>query len=89
MKGKIGDILDRDGIVAGFILDLPGDRGPLNVYIDNAVIFDEYGLPIPAEDLGYDDRETLRDQTFEAVRELRTRARSRVRELGVDPGGID
>jgi 1-acyl-sn-glycerol-3-phosphate acyltransferase len=49
----------------------------------------EVGRPIPAEHLGYDDRETLRDQTFEAVRELRTRARSRVRELGVDPGGID
>jgi 1-acyl-sn-glycerol-3-phosphate acyltransferase len=49
----------------------------------------EVGRPIPAEDLGYDDRDALRDQTFEAVRELRTRARSRVRELGVDPGGID
>ncbi len=49
----------------------------------------EVGQPIPAEHLGYDDRDALRDQTFEAVRELRTRARERVRELGVDPGGID
>jgi hypothetical protein len=47
------------------------------------------GRPIPAEHLSYDDREKLRDQTFDAVRELRTRARERVRELGVDPGGID
>jgi 1-acyl-sn-glycerol-3-phosphate acyltransferase len=47
------------------------------------------GRPIPAEHLGYDDREKLRDQTFDAVRELRTRARRRIRELGVDPGGID
>ena len=49
----------------------------------------EVGRPIPAEQLGYDDREKLRDQTFDAVRELRTRARRRLRELGVDPGGID
>jgi 1-acyl-sn-glycerol-3-phosphate acyltransferase len=49
----------------------------------------EVGRPIPAEHLDYDDREGLRDQTFEAVKELRTRARGRLRELGVDPGGID
>jgi 1-acyl-sn-glycerol-3-phosphate acyltransferase len=49
----------------------------------------EVGQPIPVEHFDYDDREKLRDQTFEAVRELRTRARKRVRELGVDPGGID
>lgn len=49
----------------------------------------EVGRPIPAEQLGYDDRDALRDQTFEAVRELRTRARERLRELGADPGGID
>jgi len=49
----------------------------------------EVGRPIPVEHLDYDDREQLREETFEAVRELRTRARERVRELGVDPGGID
>jgi 1-acyl-sn-glycerol-3-phosphate acyltransferase len=49
----------------------------------------QVGRPIPAEHLSYDDREALRDQAFEAVKELRTRARRRVRELGVDPGGID
>jgi len=49
----------------------------------------EVGRAIPAEHLGYDDREALRDQTFEAVKELRSRARRRLRELGVDPGGID
>jgi hypothetical protein len=47
------------------------------------------GGPIPAEQLRYDDREKLRDQTFDAVKELRSRARRRIRELGVDPGGID
>jgi 1-acyl-sn-glycerol-3-phosphate acyltransferase len=49
----------------------------------------EVGEPIPAEHLSYEDREKLRDQTFDAVRELRTRARERLRELGVEPGGID
>jgi hypothetical protein len=49
----------------------------------------EVGEPIPAEHLGYDDREALRDQTFAVVKELRARARRRVRELGVDPEGID
>jgi 1-acyl-sn-glycerol-3-phosphate acyltransferase len=39
--------------------------------------------------LTYDDRDKLKDHTFEAVRELRTGARRRVRELGSDPGGID
>ena len=49
----------------------------------------EVGRPIPVEHLGYDDRDQLRDETFEAVKKLRTRARTRLRELGVDPGGID
>jgi 1-acyl-sn-glycerol-3-phosphate acyltransferase len=49
----------------------------------------EVGEPIPAEHLGYDDREALRDQTFAVVKELRARARRRVRELGVDPEGVD
>ncbi len=49
----------------------------------------EVGRPIPVDGLTYHDRDKLRDQTFEAVRELRTRARDRIRELGFDPGGID
>lgn len=49
----------------------------------------EIGRPIPVHQLGYDDREKLRDETFEVVRELRSRARRRLRELGGDPGGID
>ena len=51
LKGTIGKILYREEIVIGFILDLPGHRGPLNVYVDNAVIFDKNGLPIPAMEL--------------------------------------
>jgi 1-acyl-sn-glycerol-3-phosphate acyltransferase len=49
----------------------------------------EVGEPIPAEHLDYDGREELRDRTFAAVKELRTQARRRLRELGVEPGGID
>jgi 1-acyl-sn-glycerol-3-phosphate acyltransferase len=62
---------------------------PLVFGLRSGPVVVEVGRPISAEHLGYDDREKLRDQTFEAVRELRTRARNRIRELGVDPGGID
>ena len=62
---------------------------PLVFGLRSGPVVVEAGRPIPAEHLGYDDREELRDQTFEAVKELRTRARRRLRELGVDPGGID
>jgi hypothetical protein len=43
--------LYRAGNVVGFVLNLPGQRGPLEVYVASAVIFDENGLPIVAEDL--------------------------------------
>jgi len=49
----------------------------------------EVGAPIPIEGLGLEDRHLLRDRTFRAVAELRTRARQRLRALGADPGGID
>jgi len=52
LKGTIGELLYRDQNIVGFILDLPGDRGRMNVYVSNAVIFDENGLPIPEQDLG-------------------------------------
>jgi len=62
---------------------------PLVFGIRSGPVVIQVGRPIPVEHLRYDDREPLRDQTFEAVKELRTRARNRIRELGVDPGGID
>lgn len=49
----------------------------------------EVGAPIPIEGLGLEDRRVLCDRTIAAVRTLRTRARERLREAGVDPGGID
>ena len=49
----------------------------------------EIGRPIPTDKLGYEDRAALRDQTREAVGELRSRARERLRAQGLDPGGID
>jgi 1-acyl-sn-glycerol-3-phosphate acyltransferase len=55
-------------------------RGPVVVCI---------GAPIETAGLGLDDREALRDQSFEAVRKLRDEARKRLRDQGVDPGGID
>ena len=62
---------------------------PLVFGLRSGPVVIEVGRPIPVEQFDYDDREKLRDRTFEVVRELRTRARRRVRELGVDPGGID
>jgi 1-acyl-sn-glycerol-3-phosphate acyltransferase len=49
----------------------------------------EVGEPIPVEGLTLEDRRVLRDRTFTTVRALRTRARQRLRDVGVDPGGID
>jgi 1-acyl-sn-glycerol-3-phosphate acyltransferase len=49
----------------------------------------EVGEPVPVEGLGPDDRKLLRDRTFAAVATLRARARQRLREAGIDPGGID
>jgi 1-acyl-sn-glycerol-3-phosphate acyltransferase len=49
----------------------------------------EVGEPVPVEGLGPDDRKLLRDRTFAAVATLRARARQRLRDAGVDPGGID
>jgi 1-acyl-sn-glycerol-3-phosphate acyltransferase len=49
----------------------------------------EVGEPIPVAGLGADDRKLLRDRTFVAVATLRARARQRLRDAGIDPGGID
>jgi 1-acyl-sn-glycerol-3-phosphate acyltransferase len=62
---------------------------PLRFGIRRGSVVVEIGPPIPVEDLRHDDRDKLRDRTFETVRELRARARRRLRELGGDPGGID
>ena len=59
------------------------------VRIRRGTVAIEVGDPIPVEGLGLDDRHALRDRTFEAVAELRAKARARLREHGVDPGGID
>jgi 1-acyl-sn-glycerol-3-phosphate acyltransferase len=62
---------------------------PLTFGLRTGPVVIEVGRPITVEHLTYDDRDKLRDQTFDAVQELRARARKRVRELDVDPGGID
>ncbi len=49
----------------------------------------EIGSAIPVEGLAIEDRAALRDQTREAVGKLRARARQRLRDAGVEPGGID
>jgi 1-acyl-sn-glycerol-3-phosphate acyltransferase len=49
----------------------------------------EVGEPIPVEGLTLDDRGALRDRAFEQVKELRARARKRIRDRGFDPGGLD
>jgi len=49
----------------------------------------EVGEPIPIEGLAPGDRKLLRERGFAAVARLRARARQRLRDLGIDPGGID
>jgi 1-acyl-sn-glycerol-3-phosphate acyltransferase len=49
----------------------------------------EIGEPIPTDGLEISDRDDLRDRTREAVSKLRERARTRLRERGYEPGGID
>jgi len=54
LKGEITELIDKnqDGDIEGFVLDLQGDRGTLDVYLlGNAVIFGENGLPAGSDDL--------------------------------------
>jgi 1-acyl-sn-glycerol-3-phosphate acyltransferase len=62
---------------------------PLRFGIRSGPVVVNVGRPISVDGLTYDDRDKLRDQTFETVHELRSSARRRIRELGSDPGGID
>ena len=61
--------------------------GTLMIRSGPAVV--EIGPPIAVGGLGFEDRDRLCDQVFEAVRECRARARRRIRALGFEPGGID
>ncbi|MCP4003214.1 MAG: 1-acyl-sn-glycerol-3-phosphate acyltransferase [bacterium] len=49
----------------------------------------EVGEPIPVEGVEWSSRDQLRKEAHKAVGELRRRARKRLREKGVDPGGVD
>ena len=54
LKGVITRLIDEneDDVIEGFVLDLPGNRGTLDVYLlENAVIFGEDGLPAGSDDL--------------------------------------
>ncbi len=62
---------------------------PETVRIRKGTVVMLIGEPISVEGLTVDARDQLREQTRDAVRELRTRARQRLRTLGYDPGGID
>jgi 1-acyl-sn-glycerol-3-phosphate acyltransferase len=59
------------------------------VRIRTGTVAIEVGEPIPIEGLDLDDRKLLRDRSFAAVATLRARAGQRLREAGIDPGGID
>jgi 1-acyl-sn-glycerol-3-phosphate acyltransferase len=49
----------------------------------------EIGHPVEVAGRDAQDRDGLRDECHEAVRQLRSRARQRLRAAGGDPGGID
>jgi 1-acyl-sn-glycerol-3-phosphate acyltransferase len=62
---------------------------PLTLRLRSGSVVVEIGPAIPVADRTLDDRDRLRDETREAVRELRAAARRRLRALGVEPGGSD
>ncbi len=62
---------------------------PDTLRIRKGTVVVQLGKPILVDGLSLEDRDKLREQAENAVRELRANARSRLRELGVDPGGID
>jgi 1-acyl-sn-glycerol-3-phosphate acyltransferase len=72
-----------------------GHAGTYHVWTPNTLrvrrnpVVVEIGAPIAVDDLTLRDRDALRDRAFEVVAELRARARSRVRALGGETGGID
>jgi 1-acyl-sn-glycerol-3-phosphate acyltransferase len=59
------------------------------VRIRKGTVAIEVGAPVSSEGLGLEDRHLLRDRTFAAVRALRGTARRRLRDRGVEPGGVD
>ncbi|HTO54062.1 MAG TPA: lysophospholipid acyltransferase family protein [Myxococcota bacterium] len=62
---------------------------PGRIWLAPAPVVLEIGEPIPVEGLDAGDRVRLRDETHRVIGELRARARARLREQGVDPGGLD
>lgn len=62
---------------------------PLTLRLCSGPVVVEIGPPIPVVGLRLEDRDRLRDHTHAVVRELRARARRRLRALGVEPGGVD
>jgi 1-acyl-sn-glycerol-3-phosphate acyltransferase len=62
---------------------------PETIRIRKGTVVIEMGQPISVEGLPLEARDKLREQTETAVRQLRARARRRLRALGLDPGGVD
>ncbi len=62
---------------------------PETLWFRKGTVVIEIGAPISVEGLAFKQRDALRKQTYEAVVQLRTRARERLRALGEEPGGID
>jgi hypothetical protein len=58
LKGVIEDLIyeNEDGAIEGFVLDLGGNRGTINVYLStDTVIFDEDGLPVGSYDFAKEE----------------------------------
>lgn len=72
--------------VAGTFPVWPAGR----LWLEPAPVVLEVGAPIAVEAYaGAADRARLRDETHQAIAELRNRARARLRARGVEPGGVD
>jgi 1-acyl-sn-glycerol-3-phosphate acyltransferase len=62
---------------------------PLTVQLRRGPVVLCVGAPIEVDGLTPGDRDALRDRCFAVVRDLRDQARRRLRDRGVEPGGID
>jgi 1-acyl-sn-glycerol-3-phosphate acyltransferase len=62
---------------------------PVTLRLRQGPVVVEVGEAVETAGLGIDDRHALRDRCFAIVRELRRRARERLRAEGGDPGGVD
>ncbi len=88
-KGAFATALQEKLPILPVALSTRRTLSPRSLFLRSGVWIIEIGDPIPTEHLGIDERDALLLQTREAVGKLRTRVRQRMRDRGLEPGGVD